>query len=116
MTATLAPVRSWPAVFVLAALAAFARADDAPGLHYYYPLPAAKDAQTIEADVCVYGGTPGGVMAAVQAARMGKKAVHVVFRRHVGGMTSGGLTATDVGNADSIGGLAKEFYRRVGKQ
>ncbi len=79
-------------------------------------MPAAKEPQTVEADVCVYGGTPGGVMAAVQAGRMGKKTVLVVFGRHVGGMTSGGLTATDVGNAASIGGLAAEFYRRVGKQ
>ncbi len=93
-----------------------APADEAPGLRYYYPVPAAKEPQVVEADVCVYGGTPGGVMAAVQAGRMGKKTVLVVFRRHVGGMTSGGLTATDVGNADAIGGLAAEFYRRVGKQ
>jgi hypothetical protein len=98
------------------ALPSFARADDAPGLHYYYPVSPAKDARTIECDVCVYGGTPGGVTAAVQAARMGKKAVLVVFRRHVGGITSGGLSASDLGNADSIGGMAQEFYKRVGKQ
>ena len=29
-------------------------------------------ADTVESDVCVYGGTSGGVIAAVQAARMGK--------------------------------------------
>jgi len=87
-----------------------------PGLKYYYPVAPANPPQEIHADVCVYGGTPGGVAAAVQAARMGKKAVLVVFRRHVGGMTSGGLTATDIGNPDSIGGLAKEFYQRIGKK
>ncbi len=108
--------------FVPAALAAVLfpalapAADESPGLHYYYPVPAAKEPQTVEADVCVYGGTPGGVGAAVQAGRMGKKTVLVVFRRHVGGMTSGGLSASDLGNADSIGGLAAEFLRRVGKQ
>ncbi|HVS36552.1 MAG TPA: FAD-dependent oxidoreductase [Gemmataceae bacterium] len=111
-----------PALLLLVAAAAVPTpsiagpAEPGPGLHYYYPVPAAKDPLAVEADVCVYGGTPGGVMAAVQAGRMGKKTVLVVFRRHVGGMTSGGLTATDVGNAASIGGLAAEFYRRVGKQ
>lgn len=85
-----------------------------PGLRYYYPLPAnAPKAQTLDTDICVYGGTPGGVAAAVQARRMGKRAVLVVFRRHVGGMTSGGLTAVDVGNAASIGGLASEFLDRA---
>jgi thioredoxin reductase len=86
-----------------------------PGLKYYYPVPAANPALTIEADICVYGGTPGGVSAAVQAARMGKKAVLVVFRRHVGGMTSGGLTATDIGNRKAIGGFANEIYAHIGK-
>ena len=46
---------------------------------------------------------------------MGKKAVLLSFNRHVGGMTSGGLTATDIGNRASIGGLALEFYTRIGK-
>ena len=86
-----------------------------PNLRYYYPVPAANPPQTIKVDVCVYGGTPGGVAAAAQAMRMGKTAALVVFRQHVGGMTSGGLTATDVGNQGAIGGFAREFYDRVGK-
>jgi hypothetical protein len=44
---------------------------------------------------------------------MGKRAALFVFRRHVGGMTSGGLTAVDVGKAASIGGLAAEFLDRA---
>ncbi len=67
-----------------------------------------------ECEVAVYGGTPAGVTAAIQAARMGRKTVLLSFNRHVGGMTSGGLTATDLGNKDSIGGIAKEFYTRLG--
>jgi len=86
-----------------------------PGLKYYYPVPAASPALELETDVCVYGGTPAGVAAAVQVARMGKNVRLFVFRRHVGGMTSGGLTATDLGTRDAIGGLANEFYARVGK-
>ena len=33
----------------------------------------------------------------------------------MGGLTSGGLTSTDVGTKKSIGGLAKEFYNQVGR-
>jgi hypothetical protein len=85
----------------------------ASGPRYYEKVePGAP--KLIECDVAVYGGTPAGVMAAIQAARLGKKAVLLSFNRHVGGLTSGGLTATDVGSKKSIGGLAIEFYRRIG--
>ncbi len=87
-----------------------------PGLKYYYPVPPANPLQTLKVDVCVYGGTPGGVAAAVQAKRMGKSAALAVFRRHVGGLTSAGLTAVDFGNAASIGGIATEFLKTVGKR
>jgi hypothetical protein len=81
--------------------------------HYYRQVKPGKP-ERIECDVAVYGGTPAGVTAAIQAARMGRKAVLLSFNRHVGGMTSGGLTATDVGKKESIGGLAHEFYDRIG--
>jgi hypothetical protein len=69
-----------------------------------------------EADVCVYGGTSGGVAAAVQAARLGKRTVLIEPGRHLGGMTSSGLGVTDIGphGRDFIGGVSREFYRRVG--
>lgn len=86
-----------------------------PGLRHYYPVPAAAQPQTLRVDVCVYGGTPGGVGAAVQARRMGKTAALAVFRRHVGGLTSAGLTAVDLGKKESIGGMAAEFLDRMGK-
>ncbi|MEQ1841046.1 MAG: FAD-dependent oxidoreductase, partial [Verrucomicrobiales bacterium] len=54
------------------------------------PLP--SHAATLESDICVYGGTSGGVVAAVQAARMGKSVVLLEPRKHLGGMTSGGLS------------------------
>ena len=73
-----------------------------------------EGANVIASDVCVYGGTSGGAVAAIAAARLGKTAVLVSVNNHVGGMSSGGLGATDVGNVDSIGGIAAEFYRRVG--
>jgi hypothetical protein len=68
---------------------------------------------THEADVCVYGGTSGGVVAAVQAARMGKQVVLVEPGRHLGGMTSGGLSAVDIGDPRSVGGLAREYFTRL---
>ena len=76
------------ALSVAALLSHATAADSTPGFHYYYPVPAANPAQTLKVDVCVYGGTPGGVAAAVQARRMGKTAALAVFRRHVGGMSA----------------------------
>ncbi|MBE6412040.1 MAG: FAD-dependent oxidoreductase [Opitutales bacterium] len=86
-----------------------------PGLKYYYPVPKAKKPTTANYDVVVYGGTPGGVGAAIQARRMGKTSALYVFRRHVGGLTSAGLTETDIGKKNAIGGMAVEFFERVGK-
>lgn len=83
-------------------------------LHYYIEAEPGSP-RLIECDVAVYGGTPAGVTAAIQAARMGKKVVLLSFNRHVGGMTSGGLTSTDVGKRETIGGLALEFYTRIGR-
>ncbi|WP_339911634.1 FAD-dependent oxidoreductase [Symmachiella dynata] len=65
-------------------------------------------------DVVVYGGTSGGVVAAVQAARMGKSVLLIEPGRHLGGLTAGGLGATDIGNKAAIGGLSRDFYRKLG--
>ena len=80
---------------------------------YYYAVPPANPPQTIATDVCVYGDTPAGITAAIQAARMGKTASLVVFGTHIGGMTTSGLSATDGGK--TAGGIAAEFYEAVGK-
>src|SRR5258707_13385026 len=72
-------------------------------------------AEVIESDVCIYGGTTAGVAAAVETARLGQTAVIVEVGSHLGGMSSGGLSQTDIGNKGAIGGIAREFYRRVGK-
>jgi hypothetical protein len=77
---------------------------------------AAHGADLVESDICVYGGTSGGVAAVVQAKRMGKTTSLAVFDTYLGGLTSGGLGATDVGNTASIGGVSREFYRRIGKR
>jgi len=79
-------------------------------------LPNTAPADEPERDVVVYGGTAGGVMAAVAAARHGADVVLLEPGRHVGGMVSGGLGHSDVyGQRDLIGGLALEFFTRVGR-
>ena len=83
------------------------------GASYYRQTDARKPAVR-ECEVAVYGGTPAGVTASIQAARMGRKTLLLSFNRHVGGMTSGGLSDTDIGNRGSIGGLALEYYERMG--
>jgi hypothetical protein len=64
-------------------------------------------------DVVVYGATPGGITAAVAAARQRASVVLIEPSRHIGGMVSGGLSATDYGNSAYIGGLALEFFDRA---
>ncbi|MFK7739185.1 MAG: FAD-dependent oxidoreductase [Planctomycetota bacterium] len=65
----------------------------------------------LQCDVCVYGATAAGVIAALQAADEGRTVVLLDCDRWVGGLTTGGLGATDVGNKDAIGGLSRTFYR-----
>ena len=67
------------------------------------------------ADIVIYGATSAGVVAAVQAARMNKSVLLLEQKTHVGGLTTGGLGATDIGNKAVVGGLSREFYHRVAK-
>lgn len=73
----------------------------------------AQSAAVVETDVCVYGGTSGGVAAAVQAARMGRRSVIAEPGRHLGGMTAGGLSAVDIGDPRTVGGIAREYFTRL---
>ena len=66
-------------------------------------------AATHDYDLVVYGGTAGGVATAISGARHGLKTVLLEPRRHVGGMATGGLSRTDTGTREVIGGLALEF-------
>ncbi|MDO8544949.1 MAG: FAD-dependent oxidoreductase [Opitutaceae bacterium] len=64
-------------------------------------------------DICIYGATPGGVAAAVAAARSGATVLLLEESAHVGGIVSGGLTNTDIRKKGAVGGLFQEFVRRV---
>lgn len=81
-----------------------------PGLRYYYPVPLADEPKTYEFDVVIYGASPAAVSAACQAKKMGKTVGVFVFRRHVGGMSSSGLSDVDYGKKESIGGMAKTVF------
>jgi FAD dependent oxidoreductase len=71
--------------------------------------------EVIETEILVFGGTAGGVSAACTAARLGKKTALTEFGQHIGGLTAGGLGATDIGNKTAIGGFSRAFYKDLGK-
>ncbi|GEO03572.1 xanthan lyase [Adhaeribacter aerolatus] len=75
----------------------------------------AQNKNITEVDICIYGGTSAGVIAAYTAKKMGKSVLLIEPGRHLGGMSSGGLGYTDIGNKYAITGLARDFYRRIGQ-
>lgn len=70
--------------------------------------------KVIEVDICVYGGNSAGIIAAYTAKKQGKSVIIIEPGRNLGGLTTGGLGATDIGNKYAITGLGKDFYRRIG--
>lgn len=72
-------------------------------------------AKTSDIDVCVYGGTSAGVIAAYTAAKMNKTVLLIEPGNRLGGLSSGGLGFTDIGNKYVVTGLARDFYRRIGE-
>lgn len=76
----------------------------------------ARDATT--ADVIVYGGTPGGVMAAIAAARDGASVVLLEQTRHVGGMSTSGLNRDEGEHMDrsTFGGLSERFTKEAARR
>lgn len=76
-------------------------------------LPGWGEARTF--DVVVYGTTASGVVSAIAASRQGMKVALVGVDQHLGGMISGGLSSSDRGKDEVIGGISREFFERVGK-
>lgn len=71
--------------------------------------------QTKKYDIVIYGGTSAGVAAAIQSSRMGKSVVLIEPTNRIGGLTTGGLGQTDIGNKQAIGGISREFYENIKK-
>jgi hypothetical protein len=64
-------------------------------------------------DIVIYGATSAGVAAAIQAKRMNRSVILISPDQRIGGLTTGGLGQTDIGNKIAIGGISREFYERV---
>ncbi|MGK0239472.1 MAG: hypothetical protein ACI92G_002949 [Candidatus Pelagisphaera sp.] len=64
-------------------------------------------------DIVIYGGSSSGVVAAIQSSRMGKTVVLIEPTKRIGGLTTGGLGQTDIGNKHAIGGVSREFYQNI---
>ena len=94
--------RFWLSAFLCAAIVFV------PQLHAAAPASSSYD-------LVVYGATAGGAMTALTAARNGLHVVLLEPGNHVGGMVTGGLSATDVGNRNVIGGYPLEFFERLGR-
>ena len=77
-----------------------------------------NEVEPIDVDVCVYGGTAAGVIAAIQSAKLGHNVVIIEPGRHIGGIAVDGLGGTDVNNhrdfknSSAIGGMALDFYKK----
>jgi len=76
-------------------------------------IPNDAKSQIREYDIVIYGGTSAGVAAAIQSSRMGKSVVLIEPSSRIGGLTTGGLGQTDIGNKQVIGGISREFYQGI---
>lgn len=72
-------------------------------------------AKTNDFDVVIYGSSPAAITAAIEAQNLGRSVVIVSPETRIGGLTTGGLGQTDIGNKSVFGGLALEFYRDIAR-
>ena len=69
--------------------------------------------QSKKYDIIIYGGTSAGIAAAIQSSRMNKSVLLIEPSNRIGGLTTGGLGQTDIGNKQAIGGISREFYANI---
>ncbi|MGF1634625.1 MAG: FAD-dependent oxidoreductase [Phycisphaerae bacterium] len=84
-------------------------------LNYFKPEWITPTEAQLRVDLCVYGGTSAGLVAAYRAAELGLDVLVLNPGHHLGGLTAGGLGLTDHGRAHVIGGLSRQFYERLGR-
>ena len=82
-------------------------------IFYLAAISVHASASPVNYDIVVYGGTSGGVIAAVQAAKSGRSVVLVSPTPHLGGLTTSGLGWTDLGQSSILGGLSRTFYQNI---
>jgi hypothetical protein len=75
-----------------------------------------KTDSSLSADICIYGATSAGIIAAYTAKKLGKSVIVLDAGKHIGGLTTGGLGFTDIGNKYAVTGLGLDYYRRMGKR
>jgi NADPH-dependent 2,4-dienoyl-CoA reductase/sulfur reductase-like enzyme len=71
---------------------------------------------TVNYDIVIVGGTPGGIMAAVAASRTSNGTARILLLErtsHIGGLPANGLGATDIATQGATGGLFLEFVHRI---
>ena len=68
-------------------------------------------------DVVVYGGVPCGIVSSIAAAREGLNVLLIEPTQHIGGLSTSGLNTAETEHMLkwTIGGIALEFYTRMGK-
>ena len=71
--------------------------------------------KSLTADVGVYGATPAGLIAAIAAAREGRRVIVLEATDWIGGMMTGGLSHADIGDPRVTGGLAMDIFRRIAR-
>ena len=62
-----------------------------PNLYYWRAPRPNQTSGRVQTEVCIYGGTAAGLIAAVQLRKMGRAVIVVNPAREIGGMTTGGL-------------------------
>ncbi len=84
-------------------------------LHYTASAQPGKAAD-YTVDICIYGASSAGVVAAYAAAKCGNSVILIEPGKMIGGLTTGGLGKTDAGIKESITGLSLRFYQRVAQK
>ncbi len=64
-------------------------------------------------DVIIYGATPSGIFAAINAARQGHSVALVEEYKHIGGLMTGGLSFTDFISTAALSGTFNEYRFRA---
>src|ERR1700754_4359675 len=85
-------------------------------LHYFRADWIISSTEKLNVDLCIYGASSAGVIAAVEAVSRGLTVALLQPGKFIGGLTTGGLGETDFGKKHVIGGRAAQFYKDLGKE